>query len=169
MKNIFYLILIIITLSSCLKEPEFYHSRLYPVSKSGENWTTWENNEIFDDAPISFRLESRIDFKDHESICEGQFEPINFGTTFLTSDKDIYYLEDTIKKGKNLLDYDLAEIETYRVTRGSGTTPDSYIFWVNKEIISSFYSPNTGFFTFYVSSETENNYQINDSTVIKIK
>lgn len=86
----------------------------------------------------------------------------------LTSSEDIYYLGDTIWKGQNLLDYELAEIETHTVSRNSSDVSDSYIFWINKANETSFYQDNCCYHTIYVSSKTEHNYSINDSTVILI-
>jgi len=169
MKKLLYLFLISLIQVSCLKEPEFHHSKLYPVIQSESNPRVWNNNEIFDDIPISIRLESRIDCEEHGNTAEGIFDAIKFEATMLTLDKDIYYLNDTIRKGENLLDHDIAEIETLEVTRGSGMTPHSYIFWINKLNDLDFYNINTNFFTIYVSSTTEDKYMINDSTVIKIQ
>ena len=164
MKNSLLLLLFIIIFFSCKqKEPKYYHSRLYPVIK-GEY--IWYNNEIFDNIPISIRLESRIDFDD--PIYEGHFEPIIKENAILTLDKDIYILSDTIKKQTNLLDYDFVEIETYQVARSGGYIDDSYILWLNKNNDPYFYV-NKGYFTVYFSTTTENNYNINDSTVIKIE
>ena len=164
MKRLF-LILFVFTFYSCEKEkePKYYHSRFYPVVK-GEY--IWSKNEIFDSIPISIRLESRIDYDD--PVYEGRFEPIDKGSAILSLDKDIYILSDTIKKNTNLLKYDFVEIETYKVERSGGYIADSYILWLNKNDNSDFYK-NKGYYTVYFSTKTENNYQINDSTVILIE
>lgn len=164
MKKIFLLLLFGFILFSCEKEkePKYYHSRLYPVVK-GEY--TWIKNEIFNNIPISIRLESRIDYDD--AIYEGRFEPIDKVGAVLSLDRDIYILSDTIRKNTNLLKYDFVEIETYQVERSGGHVDDSYILWLNKDDNTDFYV-NKGYFTLYFSTKTEHNYQINDSTVIRI-
>lgn len=156
---------IIFILCSCKKNAEYYHSRFYPVGKAGG----WEVNEIFNDRPVSIKLESRLDFEDFESSVEGIFEPIDFTNTRLFFDKDILYQTDTIKKGVNLLDFDIAEIETSQVTRQGSLVDDSYIFWVNKINDTEFNNANDGYYTVYLESITNDEHIINDSTVIKIE
>ncbi len=163
MKKIFFFLLSsVFVLFSCKKEPKYYNSKLYPVIKDGYAWV---NNEIFNNVPISIKLESRIKYE--EASYEGRFEPINKTDAVLKTDKDIYILSDTIKKNTDLLKYDFVEIETYKVQRNGEYVDNCYIIWLNKDNDTNFYV-NKGYYTLYFSTNTEHNYQINDSTVIKI-
>ena len=152
-------------MTACMGDPEFYHSKFYPVS-----WDegTWRVNEIINDRGISIRLDSRLVFEDYESSISGEFEALDFDNTRLFLDRNLYY-PDTILKGVNLLDYDITEIETLQINKQSSPKDDAYIFWINRIQDSDFNRFNNGYYTIYIESITKSGYEINDSTVVLIE
>ncbi len=167
MKTYIYLFCFSFLLFGCEKiEYTYYHSQLYPVEHKGPQW--WGKTEHFDNIPISLLLESRIDVEDGLSIYQGKFEHIIDNTADLSFDKDIVVLGNTFRSGSNLLETEHANIELVDTNLDGKSIPKYYVLWINKENISDFYT-NKGYYTVYFKARTDNNYAINDSTVIYIK
>ncbi len=127
-----------------------------------------EKTEHFDNIPISILLESRTDVEDGPSIYQGKFEYIIDNTTDLSLDKDIVILGNTFRSGSNLLETQHANIQLVDTDLDGKSIPKYYVLWINKENISDFYT-NKGYYTVYFKARTDNNYAINDSTVIYYK
>ena len=148
-------------------EPDYkyFHSQLYSVRQVNQSQRIWfEETAFFKDIPISIKLENRIDVEDYRTIYQGRFEYIINSTAILSFDKDIVFLNTTFQAGTNLLETQYASIELFK----TGNYPNYYILWINKENSPNFYT-SKGYYTVYFKAKTENNYNINDSTVICIE
>jgi len=166
MSKRFLLFCFSIVLFGC-KEPEYkyYHSQLYPIKNWGD---TWEKTAHFKDIPISICLESRIDVEDYPTIYVGRFEPILINTANLSFDREIILLGDTFQTNRNLLETKYAKIELLVGMVNGNYMLERYLIWINKDNIADCYT-SKGYFTVYFKAKTENNYIINDSTVICIQ
>ena len=163
MKKYFLLFCCSIVIFGC-KEPEYkyYHSRLYPIKNWGD---TWEKTAHFKNIPVSICVESRLDVEDYSTIYQGRFEPVMTNTATLSFDKEIILLDDTLRSGTNLLTTQYARIELIKGMVNGNYMEERYLLWINKENIPNFFT-SKGYYTVYFKAKTENNYNINDSTVI---
>ena len=164
-----YILLFILSIGifGCEKAPDYkyYRSQLYPI-KQVEN--EWKKTAHFKNIPITIRLESRIHIEEYPlTKYNGKFEPVVNNTAVLSLDSDIVVFDETFQAGTNLLETQYAEIELLVIKNGS-FTERRYLLWLNKENIADFYA-NKGYYTVYFKAQTENNYHINDSTVICIE
>lgn len=155
--------LIILILISCSSDLDEYEIQFFPVVK-GE-FDFFDQN-IFTNEPIALKLESRIMYEDR--AIEGQFENIILEDLNVYSDRSIIYENQTIEPLTNLNEQPFTEIELINTELNSNTIPDFYIIWLNKELETEFLA-NNGYFTIYIEGTTENNYEVKDSTLIKIE
>jgi len=166
MKAKFLSVILLLLLLSCeVEEPQFYHSNFYAYSDKSDH-----KSSFFVDTIISFRITSRLDYKDLS--WEGRFIDILDNTADFYSDRYFILNDDTIKPYTNLLKNsilsDYISYELLKVPRSGGFVNDSYIIRLNKNNSNDF-KINKGYFVFYFNAITVNDNFISDSTLIFVK
>ena len=161
MKNIIFVLVMFVTISSCKEETfKYYSFDIYPVKEI--NSGIWIEIDFLANEKLSFQIFSR-------RILDGysDFEVLNMTTCNFNSNKDFIINSDTIKAGENLLKKLDNNMISFKQHIGEYGNKYNWYYLIIKSTENSKLNLPSDYYQFNFEGKTENGYEIKDSLIVK--